>query len=286
MAMAYPEAVCLRNQMEDALVGKEIADIDVLDITKVEGSWRFDSINQPPDVFQQRLQGGVIAKAESVANSLFLPTSTGYELVVGYLSGKVLYHAPGESLPERSCLSVRFTDNSHLSVVLSMWGLVRALSDRERQAYVAKWYGRALEPNSREFTWGGFRDAVAQIQDAKLSVKKFLHAFGPGYYVSGIDSGYAIEILHRAKVHPRRRLASLTLDEQEACYRSVNAVMEEAIHKGGRASETDLYGRPGGFVPRACKDTLGQPCTECGTAIVKLKLEGGSSYVCPTCQTL
>lgn len=162
MAMAYPEAVCLRKQMAEALVGKEIAGVDVLDITKVEGSWRFGSI----------------------------------------------------------------------------------------------------------------------------SVKKFLHASEPGYYLSGIDSGCAIEILHRAKIHPKRTLASLSLDEQKACYRSVNVVTKEAIRKGGRSSETDLYGRPGRFVPRACKDTLGQPCTECGTAIVKFSFEGGSCYVCPECQTI
>jgi len=124
------------------------------------------------------------------------------------------------------------------------------------------------------------------VQDPELSVKKFLHHFGPGYYVSGIDSGYAIEILHRAKIHPKRSLVSLSLDEQRACYRSVNTVMKEAIRKGGRSSLVDLYARPGGFVPRACKDTLGKPCCECGTAIEKIKFEGGSSYVCPACQTI
>ena len=78
MTMAYPEAVCLRKQMAKTLTDKEIADVDVFDITKVEGSWRFGSIDQPPDVFQRRLEGGVITGAESVANSVFLSTSTGH----------------------------------------------------------------------------------------------------------------------------------------------------------------------------------------------------------------
>ncbi|MBT4817041.1 MAG: hypothetical protein HON70_15170, partial [Lentisphaerae bacterium] len=218
MAMAYPEAVCLRAQMAGALVDKEIASVDVLDITEVKGSWRFGSINQPPDVFRQRLLGGVITGAESVANSVFLPTSTGCALVLGYLAGRVLYHPPGETPPKRSCLRLRFADDSQLSVTISMWGLIRALNDQERREYVTKWYGRAIEPNSKECTWGGFRDAVSEVQDAKLSVKTFLHAFEPGYYVSGIDSGYAIEILHRARIHPKRKLVSLSPDEQESCY--------------------------------------------------------------------
>lgn len=41
---------------------------------------------------------------------------------------------------------------------------------------------------------------------------------------------------------------------------------------------------PGGFVPRACEATLGKPCSECGTPMAKLKFEGGTSYLCPTCQ--
>lgn len=290
MAMAYPEAVCLRKQMAEVLVGKEIADVSVEDVTKHAGNWRFGSIVQPPAEFHRRLLRGVVTGAESVANSVFLTTSTGYALVLGYLSGNVLYHQAGEALPKRSCMRVCFSDGSHLTVTISLWGLLRVLKadsrvrDEERQEYVTEWYGRAIEPDSKEYTWSGFRDAVAQTQDPKLSATKFLHAFGPGYYLSGIDSGYAIEILHRAGIHPKRRLVSLTLDEQKSCFRNVNTVAREAIRKGGRSSELDLYGRPGGFVPHVCKDTLGQPCRECGTAIEKFSFEGGSCYVCPGCQ--
>jgi len=79
--------------------------------------------------------------------------------------------------------------------------------------------------------------------------------------------------------------ASLSLNEQKACYRSVNTVAREAIRKGGRATKRDLFGQPGGFVPHVCSATLGKPCPECGTAIVKFVFEGGSCYVCPKCQT-
>jgi formamidopyrimidine-DNA glycosylase len=164
--------------------------------------------------------------------------------------------------------------------------LVRALSHDERGAYVTRWYGRAVEPHSEQYTWQGFHDAVSRTEDTRLSAKKFLHAFEPGYYVSGLDSGYAVEILHRAKIHPRRRLLSLSLDEQRACYDSVNTVTAEAIGKGGRRSEVDLYGRPGGFLPHVCRARLGHPCLACGTPIEKLRFEGGACYLCPNCQPL
>lgn len=286
MAMAYPEAVCLRRQMADALVGKRIEAVGVEDIASSAGDWRLGSITQPPDVFRQRLEGGEITGAESVANTVFLNASTGHALALGYISGKVLHCEPGAKVPARSCLTVRYSDQSHLAVVVSLWGLIRVLGDEERLAYVARWYGGAVEPNSGSFTLEGLQGAVAEVGDEKLSVKKFLHAFGPCYYVSGIDSGYAMEILHRAKVHPKRKVTSLTADEQEALYRSVNEVMSEATDQGGRHSEVDLHGRPGGFVPRVCKETLGRPCAQCGATIEKISFEGGACYVCPGCQVL
>jgi len=270
--------------MADTLTGKEITDIDVVDVTKVKGSWRYGSVTQSPGEFRTRLQGGRITAVQSVANSLFLTTTTGHILVLGYLSGSALYHEPGQALPKRSCFRAEFTDDSQLSVTISMWGLIRVLDAAEKLDFVARWYGPAVEPTSKQYTWAGFCAAAKGILDAKLSAKKFLHAFEPCYYVAGIDSGYAIEILHRAKIHPRRTLASLNLDELKACYSHVNAVMKEAICRGGRASEVDLFGHPGRFIPHVCKDTLGQPCHECGTPIEKFKFEGGSSYVCPKCQ--
>lgn len=69
MAMAYPEAECLAKQMVEALVGKEIAEVSVEDVTKHTGDWRFGSITQSPAVFRQRLLGGVVTGADSVANS-------------------------------------------------------------------------------------------------------------------------------------------------------------------------------------------------------------------------
>ncbi|HCU34633.1 MAG TPA: hypothetical protein DGT21_04055 [Armatimonadetes bacterium] len=284
MALSYPECVCLREQMEEALVGKQIESIWVLDITQVEGSWRFGAINQPPAVFDLRLRGATICAAESVASSVFLPTDTNHSLVLGYISGRALYHQPGEGPPERSCLRVCFTDESHLSVAISLWGLIRVLDDAERRRYVEKWYGRGIEPLSDAYTWEGFRDAAAAIDDRGLSAKKFLHAFEPGYYLSGLDAGYAIEVLHRACIHPKRALVSLSTDELRACCECVNTVCEEAVARGGRYSDGDLYGRPGGFIPRACEATLGTPCLECGTPLVKIKFEGGTSYLCPTCQ--
>jgi len=53
VAMAYPEAVCLSRQMQDALTGKRIAGLTVEDVEKHGGSWRLGSITQTPEVFER-----------------------------------------------------------------------------------------------------------------------------------------------------------------------------------------------------------------------------------------
>ncbi|MFA6108585.1 MAG: hypothetical protein WDA75_07445 [Candidatus Latescibacterota bacterium] len=272
--------------MTDALTEKRIAQVTTVDIGKTSGIWRYGSIDQSPAVFESRLRNGLVVTVDRVANTLFLCTDAGNFLALGYLSGRITYHAPGAEAPKNSCLRVRFDDDSTLSVVISLWGLIRALRAEDRAAFVAKWYGHAIEPNSEQCTWEGFRDAVDQVDDPKLSAKKFLHAFEPGYYLSGLDSGYAIEILHRARIHPKRALVSLTRAEQKACYASADRVMDEGIRSGGRVSEVDLYGRPGNFLPHVCSLRVGQPCLECGTPITKFSFEGGSCYACTTCQPL
>jgi endogenous inhibitor of DNA gyrase (YacG/DUF329 family) len=56
--------------------------------------------------------------------------------------------------------------------------------------------------------------------------------------------------------------------------------------QGGRDTEPDLFGQPGGYVSRCSKNTAGQPCGRCGDRIVKESYMGGSIYYCPTCQTM
>jgi formamidopyrimidine-DNA glycosylase len=98
---------------------------------------------------------------------------------------------------------------------------------------------------------------------------------------------YSQEALYRARIHPKRRVQSLTSDEVVALHGAIRDVIHEAMEAGGRATERDLFDRPGGFVPAVSKATEGTPCPVCGTAIVDARLGGGGKYyVCPGCQTL
>jgi formamidopyrimidine-DNA glycosylase len=58
------------------------------------------------------------------------------------------------------------------------------------------------------------------------------------------------------------------------------------LDKGGRDTETDLFGEKGGYHTILSKNTYGQPCPKCGGEIIKENYMGGSVYYCPSCQPL
>lgn len=78
---------------------------------------------------------------------------------------------------------------------------------------------------------------------------------------------------------------SLTAVEMEQLFRAIKSVLRRMTERGGRDTERDLFGCPGGYQTILSKNTVGQPCPACGTPIQKEAYLGGSVYFCPICQT-
>jgi formamidopyrimidine-DNA glycosylase len=102
--------------------------------------------------------------------------------------------------------------------------------------------------------------------------------------IPGLGNGVLQDILYVACLHPKRKVALLNAEEKERLFRSVKATLSEMADCGGRDTERDLFGKPGGYVTRASKNTAGQPCPVCGSVIRKEAYLGGSIYFCPRCQ--
>ena len=107
--------------------------------------------------------------------------------------------------------------------------------------------------------------------------------------IAGIGNMYADEILHAAGLHPDRPARSVTDTEAHRLYRSMVDVLEEAIRRRGSSladeQYRDLYGRLGRYQElHRVYDRAGRPCTTCGTAIVRVRDGGRSSFYCPRCQ--
>lgn len=284
--MEYPEVVCMRDHMRESLIGKRIARVFAEDESKYADTVRGTLFTQPPEMFRQGLEGSTVAGVENVSQTLFIAVDTGRTLSFGAVYGSIRFHPTENTLPKRKrpCLQLDFSDGTYLTVVISLFGGIRIFDGAEKAAYLANREERIVTPDSERFALDGFRAALAEERIAKVNAKKLLTSRMPVYYVDGLGGGYVNEILYRAKIHPKRKVSSLTPDEQEAYYMAIKEVTAEAIEQGGRYTEKSLYGQPGGFVPHVCRDTLGHPCQVCGTTIVKFQFQGGACYVCPGCQ--
>jgi len=106
-----------------------------------------------------------------------------------------------------------------------------------------------------------------------------------GIKVDHDGNGCLQDILFRARVDPRRKVATLSAKEKRALFRALRDTLEQAIAQNGRDCERDAYGNRGGYKPLMDRNTKGTPCPECGTTIEKIQYLGGSCYFCSNCQT-
>jgi formamidopyrimidine-DNA glycosylase len=92
------------------------------------------------------------------------------------------------------------------------------------------------------------------------------------------------DILFRARVNPRRKVREIDEEMRAGIFSAVKQVLKEMADGGGRDTELDLYGNPGGYTTIMSRNTVGTPCPSCRQPIEKKAYMGGSVYYCPECQ--
>lgn len=108
--------------------------------------------------------------------------------------------------------------------------------------------------------------------------------------IAGIGNIYADESLWLAKVHPETRVKSLSDKKLEEICRSAGEVMQKSIDSGGSTMQTYVKadGTKGNYLEKFANVFRrdGLPCPRCNTTIIKLKVAGRGTHICPKCQKL
>jgi formamidopyrimidine-DNA glycosylase len=95
--------------------------------------------------------------------------------------------------------------------------------------------------------------------------------------IAGIGRAHANEILLRARLSPFKASTELSEEETER--------LADVIHDDlTRALELRLRGK-GDRDVYAIHDRLGEPCPQCGSAILRVDFEEHTIYYCAQCQT-
>jgi formamidopyrimidine-DNA glycosylase len=271
-----PEYVTLARQLNECVAGKTITSGRL-----GNSPHKFVWYNRTPEEFAHLTQNKILGQATVRGRWLSVAVQPGYTLLFGECGGRLLYHAPGELLPDKYHLWLAFEDRSALTVFTQMWGameLYEAGQELERQ------YVKDMRPTpvDTDFTFDYFAALVdSLLVGPKRSAKALLTQ---EQLIPGLGNAIAQDILFHARLHPKHSIADLSQAQRRALYDAITATVQNVIAQGGRNDEFDLYNRPGGYMRVMDSRAAGQPCPTCSTMVEKIQYLGGACYFCPSCQ--
>ncbi|MCW2817660.1 MAG: 5-hydroxymethyluracil glycosylase [Marmoricola sp.] len=282
-----PEVEVVRRGLERHVVGRTIADVEVLHPRPVRRH-----LAGAGD-FADRLSGRTLVGARRRGKYLWLPLDSGDALTAHLgMSGQLLVQPA--TAPDERHLRVRLAlrpepggagDEQVAGVELRfvdqrMFGGL-GISDGgatlpPEMAHVA------LDPLDPAFDDAAF---ARRVRASASGVKRILLN---QTVVSGVGNIYADEALWRARVHgerPGRRLSAADVHRVLAACREV---MLSALEQGGTSFDALYVNVNGqsGYFDRSLEayGQEGRPCSRCGTPIRRATFMNRSSFTCPVCQ--
>ena len=286
-----PEVETVRRGLERLVVGRRVSGLEV----------RCDkSFGTVADSLAERdLLGGGITGVRRRGKVLVLDLESGHCLVAHLkMTGQLIVRDdagerwgaghPNDSLvgelPDRSTrVIVRFDDGATLFFNdQRKFGWLH-LMPAEAVGEIALVAGMGPEPLEGD-PWPQFRARVRRHQATSIKAALLNQAV-----LAGVGNIYADEALWGARVHPATPVGSLTDRALREILREIRRVMELSLELGGSTDRNyvDAEGKRGSYLAFAqVFRREGQPCPRCGTTIVKTRVAGRGTHVCPRCQRL
>ncbi len=265
-----PEIYTLAAQMDKELRGKCVASVEVR---------QEKCLNVPLADFRRlvlrKTVGPVTARGKWVL--MALEPKAHFLLSLG-MGGDALYHAPGAAWPEKYQVAFAFDDGSAFTMAFWWFGYAHAVSTKGLAEHKMT-ATLGLSPlDDAGFTYEAFTRLLAGKKGALKPVLM------DQKQLAGIGNVYIQDILFLSRLHPNRKIATLTEEERRQLYDTIRTNLRACTDLGGLAYEKDLYGRNGRFSEFLVGYREGKPCPECGTTIVKLRTGSTATFICPTCQ--
>lgn len=271
-----PEVETIKRTLERLVENKTIADVDVY--------WG-KIIKHPDDVeqFKSLLIGQTIRRL-SRRGKLLLFHLDDYRLV-SHLRMEGKYRVVPKTTEKDKHTHVIFTfedgDALHYRDVRKFGTMHLFPNGEEMKRDPLKRLGP--EPFDESFHFDYFKE---KLQKTERVIKAVLL---DQTVVAGLGNIYVDEALFKARVHPERRANTLTDDEIERIRKTAVETLREAVELGGTTirSYVNSQGDMGMFQQKL--SVYGQehePCVDCGAEIIKLKVAGRGTHICPSCQPL
>lgn len=264
-----PEVASRAREIHKHLIGKTITDIEVL---------QPKCLNVTPRKFKSALKGAELLEVTYHGKWIFTKTTKGY-LLLNFGMGADAFLVPSDKLPEKRQVVLFFDDGTALPFRFWWFGHVHYVADGQLEKHKMS---AKLGPNAVDISKDEFRE---MLKGRRGSVKSFLLN---QERIAGIGNAYAHDILFLARLHPDRKLDTLSEGEVDGLWQAIRDGLLPSLKKRGAWYERSLKGRRGGF---KMTDILvgyreGKPCPRCKTKVVKIKTGSTSTFICPKCQPL
>jgi formamidopyrimidine-DNA glycosylase len=271
-----PEAESLARQVREAVVGCRIHRVRV---------GRRDVVRENGVRIERAMAGRCVAAVDREGKRVRLCLDDGTVIVFALGMTGRLEVVPSHSATrphthlrvriEPDGRELRFVDARRFGGVWVLTGesadSVRDVSDRPLAA---------LGPDALTISWTRF----AKVLAARRQLKALLL---DQYRIAGLGNIYVDEALFRAGLHPLTPAASLDADSGKRLLRAIKHVLRHAIAAGGSTIRDyrGADGEPGYFqIRHQVYDRAGEPCRRCNAMLVRLRVAGRGTTICPVCQ--
>ena len=311
-----PEVETIRRGLEKRIVGKVIADIEVLVLKSLEGDkskvvgYRVKSIGRRAKVIAIRLENGynllfhlkmtgqLIYRGSSVVSSL---STNDQRPTFDQFAGGHPDHEWHAKLPNKTTAIIfTFNDKSRLFFNdMRKFGWCKVLTDDQLEKVFKEDYGpepldsslsRAKSRDSGQANSGEeFTAEYLMRQAAKIPNRNAKQFLTDQKIIAGIGNIYVDEILFECRISPLRKVRDIKLSEWKNIIENTKKVLEKGIKYGGTTDSdyVNAEGKKGGMQDHLnVYHRTGQPCPAgCGGKVERITVGGRGTHYCPVCQS-
>jgi formamidopyrimidine-DNA glycosylase len=269
-----PEVETIASQLGRRLVGKRVAAVQAL--------WPKSLVGR--EVAVESLVGRRITAVTRRGKVVIINFSGGVSVLVHLrMTGQLLYEETGARGKSRMTRAlVNFDDGSRLVFNdQRKFGSMTAVPTSEitSDPLLSR---MGPEPLGRDFNAAVLKAALSRHPHQAVKATLLDQTT-----VAGIGNIYADEILFSSGIHPQTRSGDLNDAQVSRLAQSIADILAEGITAGGASMRdyVDADGEAGKYLDRArVFARTGLPCRVCGTAIVKTRVAGRGTHLCPVCQ--
>ena len=268
-----PEVETVVNNLKPILSGKKILRIEIA--PRAKKNLRNISLRK----LNQIIKNKEIINVSRFAKLILIELESGIVAIHLRMTGRLIPNKIENIDKNYITAKFSFKDNFYLFFKdVRRFGTIDFYKDISE---ISKSYG--VEPLSKNFT---SIKLYSLLHKSKKNIKAFLL---DQTKIVGIGNIYADEILWAAKINPKIIANSITKKKAILLTKAIKSILKKSIKYNGTTFINFYYGNnnKGDFLKYLqVFGKNGVRCKRCTSHIIKTKVAGRGTYICPTCQKM